>query len=125
MPVLGSALPCVRASYPDHHNMEPAQESPATQRAVVALHGFQAELAQLRAAGLPTMFAQGLHRTSTEQSPICSGDSRRKLIGASCKTPTWFWALLVHVLELSPTQRLQLHLPLATELGGCDVQSAR
>ena len=36
-----------------------------------------------------------------------------------------FWASLVGVQEFSATQRLQLHLPLSSEYGGCGVQSAR
>ena len=57
MPVLGSAIPYVRASYPDPDDVDPAEEAPTTQRAIVALNGFQAELAQLHAVGLPTMVA--------------------------------------------------------------------
>ena len=57
IPMLGSALPYVRASYPDPDDVDPAEEAPTTQRAIVALNGFQAELAQLHAVGLPTMVA--------------------------------------------------------------------
>ena len=63
MPVLGSALPYVRASYPDPDDVDPANEAAATERAVVALNAFQAELGQLRTAGLPTLVTQALHRT--------------------------------------------------------------
>ena len=43
-----SAIPYVRASYPESDDVDPAAEAPATERALVALNGFQAELAQLR-----------------------------------------------------------------------------
>ena len=52
LPVLGSAIPYVRASYPDGEESDPAAEASALQRAVVALQAFQASLLELRAAGL-------------------------------------------------------------------------
>ena len=63
IPVLGSAIAYARASYPGPDDVDPAQEAAATQRAVVVLNGFQAELVQLRAAVLPAMVAQVLQRT--------------------------------------------------------------
>ena len=62
LPVLGSALPYVRASYPEAEDSDPALEAAATERAVVALNAFQASLLELRSAGLRTLNAQKLHR---------------------------------------------------------------
>ena len=128
MPVLGSAIPYVRASYPDPDDVDPAADAPATERALVALNGFQAELAQLRTAGLPTMVAQAIHRTYVNGAVT-------HLLRGQLQDTAWceswdysvgrFWASLVHEDELSPTQLLQVHLPLASEVGGCGVQSAR
>ena len=61
--VFGSALYYVQASYTELEELEPALEVSATQRAVVALNVFQAALGELRAAGLPIIAVQALHRT--------------------------------------------------------------
>ena len=90
----------------------------STERALVALNGFQAELAQLRAAGLPTMVAQALHRMYVNGA--VTHLLRGRLVEAAwCdqwdQSVEGFWASLVGVQEFSATQRLQLHLPLSSE----------
>ena len=129
MPVLGSAIPYVRASYPEADDADPAELGSATQRAATALFAFQGELAALRSAGLPSMVAQALYRT------YVNGAITHLLRGQLLETDwcdLWdhhverFCESLVYAEEpFSTTQRSQLHLPLASELGGCGFQSAR
>ena len=126
--MLGSAIPYVRASYPDADDVDPAAEAPATERALVALNAFQAEVMQLLAAGLPPDDVQVLHRTYVNGAIT-------HLLRGQLQDVAWceqwdvsverFWASFVSVPEFSATQRLQLFLPLSSELGGCGLQSAR
>ena len=127
LPVLGSTLPYVRASYPEAEDSDPALEASATQRAVVALNAFQASLLELRSAGLSTIDTQKLHR-------IYVNGAVTHLLRGSLQDVAWceqwdyhieaFWGKIAHA-ELSATQRVQLHLPAGSELGGKGVQSAR
>ena len=74
------------------------------------------------------MAAQGLHRTYVNGAIT-------HLLRGQLLEPDWcdlwdhhverFWEALVYAPEFSPTQRMQIHLPLASELGGIGVQSAR
>jgi len=127
LPVLGSALPYVRASYPEAEDSDPALAAAATEQAVVALNAFQASLLELRSAGLRTLNAQKLHR-------IYVNGAVTHLLRGSLLAEDWcaewdhhveqFWGKLLYT-ELTATQRVQLHLPAASELGGKAVQSAR
>merc|ERR1711965_740477 len=113
LPVLGSAIPFVRASYPDAEESDPSAEASATERAVVALNDFQAALLELRSAGLKSVDAQSLHR-------IYVNGAVTHLLRGSLQDVAWcdqwdyhieaFWGKSAHA-ELSATQRIQLHLP--------------
>ena len=128
LPVLGSAIPYVRASYPDAEESDPAAEASALQRAVVALQAFQASLLELRTAGLQTEDALGLHR-------IYVNGAVTHLLRGSLLEADWcdLWdyhveqcfAQLLHESELSDTLRVQLHMPLSCERTGWGVESAR
>ena len=128
LPVLGSAIPYVRASYPDAEESDPAAEASALQRAVVALQAFQASLLELRAAGLQTEDALGLHR-------IYVNGAVTHLLRGSLLEADWcdLWdhhveqcvAQLLYESELPDTLRIQLHMPLSCERTGWGVESAR
>ena len=94
---------------------------------MVALHAFQAALLELRSAGLSTVDTQKLHR-------IYVNGAVTHLLRGSLLAEDWcdewdhhveqFWEKLLHT-ELTATQRVQLHLPAASELGGRAIESAR
>ena len=127
LPVLGSAIPFVRASYPDAEESDPSAEASATERAVVALNDFQAALLELRSAGLKSTDAQSLHR-------IYVNGAVTHLLRGSLQDVGWcdlwdshveqFWEKLLYT-ELTAAQRVHVHLPLSSEYTGRGVQSAR